>query len=109
METERQEAVQKQEPGRCGAAGEMERLSADDWAEESDRQARKLQQTSAVSHGAYGEFRRKLACGEVVSRAAEKLGEAVRFSGRITLTFHQGKLTKTVLEEAYYGGRSNVK
>jgi len=39
-----------------------------------------------------------------MSRSAEKLAEAVSFSGRITVTFHQGRLTKTVLEEAYYEG-----
>jgi len=43
--------------------------------------------------------------GEALSRAAAKLAEALRFSGRITITFHQGKMTKTVLEELYISGR----
>lgn len=55
--------------------------------------------------GLFAELRRKLACGETLARAVEKLLEALRFSGRITLTFHQGKLTKTVLEESYIRSR----
>ena len=104
MRTHNREAERREEVERRGPAGEMDRVTADDWAEECDRQARQLQVATAASDGAYGEFRRKLAGGEVISRAAEKLAEAVRFSGRITVTFHQGKLTKTVLEEAHYGG-----
>lgn len=57
--------------------------------------------------GLLTEFRRKLACGEALSRALLRLAEALRFSGRITLTFHQGHLTKTVLEEAYLRGRGS--
>ena len=110
MASSQLEAQRREEAGRRGPAGEMERLSADDWAEECDRQGRRLQQVAVASDGAYGEFRRKLASGELVSRAVEKLAEAIRFSGRLTVTFHQGKLTKTVLEEAYYGGgRRDVK
>jgi hypothetical protein len=56
--------------------------------------------------GLVTEFRRKLACGEALSRALLRLAEALRFSGRITVTFHQGHMTKTVLEEAYWRGRS---
>jgi len=55
--------------------------------------------------GLVTEFRRKLACGEALSRALLRLAEALRFSGRITVTFHQGHVTKTVLEEAYLRGR----
>ena len=110
MATGSREAEQKEDVERRGPAGEMGRVSADDWAEECDRQARQLQLATVASDGAYGEFRRKLACGEVISRAAEKLAEAVKFSGRITVTFHQGKLTKTVLEESYYeGSRRHVR
>jgi hypothetical protein len=52
----------------------------------------------------FSEFRRKLASGEGMSRALLRLAEALRFSGRITMTFHQGRLTKTVLEESYFRG-----
>ncbi len=54
--------------------------------------------------GFFGEFRRKLACGEACSRALVRLAEALRFTGRITVSFHQGKVTKTVLEENYFTG-----
>ena len=107
---DRREAEREKEPGRRGPSGEAERLSADDWAEETNLQAQRLEQGGVASLGFFGEFRRKLACGEVISKAAEKLAEAIRFSGRITVTFHQGKLTKTVLEEAYFGRvQRNVK
>lgn len=89
--------------------------SEDDWHEERDRQARALNaalnrppQAAASSvavippAGMFSEFRRKLASGEAVSRATEKLAAALHFSGRITVTFHQGKVTKTVLEENYF-------
>lgn len=56
--------------------------------------------------GGFAELRRKLAGGEVLSRVVEKLAQALRFTGRITLTFHQGRLTKTILEESYIRGRS---
>jgi len=108
MEAKRREAERKLEMGRPGSEGEITRLTADDWAEESSRQAQKLEQAKMESDGVYGEFRRKLARGEVISASAEKLAAAVRFSGRITLTFHQGKLTKTVSEEAYYGGHRTM-
>ena len=106
MQVKRQEG--EQAVGRCEAARGPARLTADDWAEESGRQARELEHARLESDGVYGEFRRKLARGEVMSASAEKLTAAVRFSGRITLTFHQGKLTKTILEEAHYGGRKTM-
>lgn len=64
------------------------------------------QMAPAEPVGLFAELRRKLACGETLARAVEKLLEALRFSGRITLTFHQGKLTKTVLEESYIRSRT---
>ncbi len=53
----------------------------------------------------FSEFRRKLATHEILSKTIEKLAQALRFSGRITLTFHQGRITKTTMKEAYYRGR----
>jgi hypothetical protein len=52
--------------------------------------------------GIFIEFRRKLASGEAFSRALVKLAEALRFTGRITISFHQGHVTKTVMEESYF-------
>ena len=86
-------------------SSEPTRLSADDWRKECDRQAATPATAIPGSPEPVVEFRRKLADGEVVSKALEKLAEALGFSGRITLTFHQGKLTKMVLEESYFRGR----
>jgi hypothetical protein len=77
----------------------------EDWAEEAGRTAAAVAAADAGFQRMFAEFRRKLALGEALARAFEKLAEALRFSGRITLTFHQGKLTKTLLEEAYFRGR----
>lgn len=85
-----------------GTAGEP-RTTADDWTEESNRQAGVLSggATTPAESGLYSEFRRKLAMGEALSRAVAKLAEALRFSGRITVSFHQGRMTKTVFEELH--------
>lgn len=82
------------------------RATADEWSEEANRQAAALEsrKTAPAETGIFAEFRRKLAVGEGVSRALARLAEALRFSGRITITFHQGKVTKTVLEELYIRG-----
>ena len=80
------------------------RCTQDDWAEESSRQAAALAAHPPEPQHLFAEFRRKLACGEALSRAMARLAEALRFSGRITITFHQGKVTKTLLEESYFGG-----
>ncbi len=82
------------------------RTTADDWQEESSRQAQQLERAPGEAQAQLAEFRRKLATGEWVSRSAEKLAAALRFSGRVTVTFHQGKITKTLLEEAYFPGRA---
>ncbi len=84
----------------------MERIAADDWREEAIRQARQLETAACEPASEFHEFRRKLATGELLSRSAEKLAFALRFSGRITITFHQGRITKTLLEEAYFPHRT---
>ena len=88
------------------AACASESDSADAWQEESSRQAQRL--SGAPAPSLFAEFRRKLATGETLSRALEKLAEALHFSGRITVTFHQGKPTKTVIEESYFRGKPDV-
>jgi len=85
-------------------SNEIVRLTADDLSEECNRQAAELRAAPAETQRLFTEFRRKLATGEAVSRALAKLAEALCFSGRITITFHQGKITKTVLEESYFRG-----
>jgi hypothetical protein len=91
-----------------GAHGELARSSSDDWSEESNRQARALAASFPDPQRLFAEFRRKLAAAEVLSRALARLAEALRFSGRITITLHQGKVTKTTLEESYFGGRATM-
>lgn len=87
---------------------EPERSAADDWREEAIRQARQLEALTCEPASEFQEFRRKLATGELLSRSAEKLAWALRFSGRITITFHQGRITKTLLEEAYFPHRTGA-
>jgi hypothetical protein len=93
------------EPAPAGAEG-IERDSLDDWMEEADSQARALNSSTSGPASAFGEFRRKLAASEAISCSTEKLALALRFSGRVTITFHQGRITKTVLEESYCAGRA---
>lgn len=85
------------------SAADAPRSAADDWTEESSRQAAVLADGEAApaEAGIFAEFRRKLAMGEALSRAVAKLAEALRFSGRITVSFHQGRITKTVVEELH--------
>jgi hypothetical protein len=80
------------------------RSSYDDRQEEANRQVRE-QQVSPPEMHLFSEWRRKLALGETLSRAFEKLAQALRFSGRITISFHQGQITKTVMEEAHFRGK----
>jgi hypothetical protein len=89
-------------PGRKSIDGEP-RTTADEWTEESNRQAAASAggATAPAEAGLFTEFRRKLAMGEALSRAVAKLAEALRFSGRITVSFHQGRITKTVFEELH--------
>jgi hypothetical protein len=84
-------------------ASDEPRCGADEWTEESSRQAAALASEPAAPAevGIFAEFRRKLAMGEALSRAVAKLAEALRFSGRITISFHQGRITKTVFEELH--------
>jgi hypothetical protein len=81
------------------------RSTGDDWAEEANRQVAALAVSGATETGIFAEFRRKLAMGEALSRAVAKLAEALRFSGRITVSFHQGHITKTVFEELHVRNR----
>ena len=88
-----------QRRGPVVTGGEEPRSCGDEWTEESNRQASAL--AAGAETGIFAEFRRKLAMGEALSRAMAKLAEALRFSGRITISFHQGRITKTVFEELH--------
>jgi hypothetical protein len=91
-----------------GPHGELARSASDDAAEENSRQACALAASPPDTQRLFDEFRRKLAAGETISRAVARLAEALRFSGRITITLHQGKVTKTTVEESYFGGRPTM-
>ena len=76
-----------------------------DAQEDASRQVKAMQEPPPEFR-LFSEFRRKAATHEVLSKALEKLAQALRFSGRITVTFHQGRVIKTTLKEAYYRSRS---
>jgi len=76
-----------------------------DSSEEVARQVH-AQQQAPVEFRLFSEFRRKAAVFDVLSKAFESLAQALRFSGRITLTFHQGRIIKATLKEAYFRGRA---
>lgn len=80
-------------------------------ASDEEYLAELARQAAAAPHesgtGLFAEFRRKLASGEALSRAVARLAEALRFTGRVTLSFHQGRLTKAVLEESYFPGSNS--
>jgi hypothetical protein len=80
------------------------RCAQDDWREHLDHEAAALAEHPPAPHNLFAEFRRKLAGGETLSRALARLAEALRFTGRITISFHQGRVTKTILEESFLGG-----
>lgn len=82
--------------------------SSEDWREESSRQAQRLTEAQIQGPSLFAEFRRKLAGGEAISRSLERLAQALTFSGRLTVTFHQGRVTKTTLEESYYRGKAEL-
>lgn len=90
-------------PRSLAAAADAARDSLDDWMEQADEEARRLR--TALPGSAFEQFRSKLAAGEALSRSTEKLAAAVRFTGRLMISFHQGRVTKTVLEESYSTNR----
>jgi len=73
----------------------------DDSREETRRQVAALA-ASAPEFRMFGEFRRKVALFEILNKALETLAQALRFSGRLTVSFHQGRITKVSLKEAHY-------
>jgi hypothetical protein len=85
------------------------RCAADEWQEAVALQAEGRRRNSEQGNvaGVVSEFRRKLANGEAFSRALVKLAEALRFTGRITVSFHQGGISKTTLEESFLPERGN--
>ncbi len=50
----------------------------------------------------FGEFRRKVRAAEVLSASTERLLQALRFSGRLSVTVQNGKVLKSGYEEGYF-------
>ncbi len=73
----------------------------DDAREEVRRQTQALL-SSPPEFRLFSEFRRKAALFEILNKAFQTLAEALRFSGRLTVCFHQGRITKVSVKEAYY-------
>jgi hypothetical protein len=50
----------------------------------------------------FGEFRRKVRAAEVLSGSTERLLQALRFSGRLSVTVQNGRVLKSGYEEGYF-------
>jgi hypothetical protein len=50
----------------------------------------------------FGEFRRKVRAAEILSGSIERLLQALRFSGRLSVTVQNGKVLKSGYEEGYF-------
>jgi hypothetical protein len=49
----------------------------------------------------FGEFRRKVRSAEVFSAAMQRLVQAIRFSGRVSVIVQNGQVLKSGYEEGY--------
>lgn len=50
----------------------------------------------------FGEFRRKVRAAEVLSSAMNRLLQAIRFNGRLTVIVQNGQVLKSGYEEGYF-------
>lgn len=50
----------------------------------------------------FGEFRRKVRAAEVLSAAMQRLLQALRFSGRVSVVVQNGEVLKSGYEEGYF-------
>lgn len=50
----------------------------------------------------FGEFRRKVRAAEILSGSIERLLQALRFSGRLSVTVQNGRVLKSGYEEGYF-------
>ena len=53
------------------------------------------------------EFRRKVRDSEMLSAATERLLLALRFSGRLSVVVHNGRVLKSGYEEGYFTRKSD--
>jgi len=54
----------------------------------------------------FAEFRRKVRAAEVLSAALERLLTQIRFSGRVSVVVHNGRVLKSGYEEGYFRNHS---
>jgi hypothetical protein len=50
----------------------------------------------------FGEFRRKVRSAEVLSSAMNRLLQAIRFNGRVSVIVQNGQVLKSGYEEGYF-------
>lgn len=50
----------------------------------------------------FGEFRRKVRSAEVLSAAMQRLLQAIRFNGRLSVVVQNGHVLKSGYEEGYF-------
>jgi hypothetical protein len=50
----------------------------------------------------FGEFRRKVRSAEVLSAAVQRLLQAIRFNGRLSVIVQNGQVLKSGYEEGYF-------
>ena len=50
----------------------------------------------------FGEFRRKVRSAEVLSAAIQRLLQAIRFNGRLSVIVQNGQVLKSGYEEGYF-------
>lgn len=50
----------------------------------------------------FAEFRRKVKASEVLSAAVERLLAQLRFSGKLNIVVHNGRVLKSGYEESYF-------
>lgn len=59
----------------------------------------------AGAERAFLEFRRKVREAELLSASMERLLESLRFTGRLSVVVHNGKVLKSGYEEGYFKRR----
>ena len=56
----------------------------------------------------FGEFRRKVRSAEVLSAAMQRLLQAIRFNGRLSVVMQNGQVLKSGYEEGYFRQAESV-
>jgi hypothetical protein len=63
--------------------------------------------TTTTEDTNFAEFRKKIRHAEVLSAALEKLLQALRFSGRLSVVVQNGSILKSGYEEGYFTRRQD--